>query len=71
MSQLWLQATKALEDAIDMVRKGVAVMMFGVPTKGAMMNIDMSKIYSKKSLWLQYETQTLIQKKPRMIESGE
>ena len=39
---------KALEDAIDMVRKGGAVMMFGVPSKGAMMNIDMSKIYSKE-----------------------
>ena len=39
---------KALEDAIDMVRKGGAVMMFGVPSKGASMNIDMSKIYSKE-----------------------
>ncbi len=39
---------KALEDAIDMVRKGGAVMMFGVPSKGAMMNTDMSKIYSKE-----------------------
>ncbi|WP_299292103.1 zinc-dependent dehydrogenase [Nitrosopumilus sp.] len=39
---------KALEDAIDMVRKGGAVMMFGVPTKGATMNLDMSKIYSKE-----------------------
>ena len=39
---------KALEDAIDMVRKGGAVMMFGVPSKGASLNIDMSKIYSKE-----------------------
>lgn len=39
---------KALEDAIDMVRKGGAVMMFGVPSKGAMMNLDMSKVYSKE-----------------------
>ena len=39
---------KALEDAIDMVRKGGAVMMFGVPSKGAMLNVDMSKIYSKE-----------------------
>ncbi len=39
---------KALEDAIDMVRKGGAVMMFGVPTKGATMNLDMSKVYSKE-----------------------
>ena len=39
---------KALEDAIDMVRKGGAVMMFGVPSKGASLNVDMSKIYSKE-----------------------
>ena len=39
---------KALEDAIDMVRKGGAIMMFGVPSKGATMNLDMSKIYSKE-----------------------
>ena len=39
---------KALDDAIDMVRKGGSVMMFGVPSKGASLNIDMSKIYSKE-----------------------
>lgn len=39
---------KALSDAIDLVRKGGAVMMFGVPSKGAMMDLDMSKIYSKE-----------------------
>ena len=39
---------KALEDAIDMVRKGGAVMMFGVPSKGAIIDLDMSKIYSKE-----------------------
>ena len=39
---------KALEDAIDMVRKGGAIMMFGVPSKGASLNMDMSKIYSKE-----------------------
>ena len=38
---------KALEDAIDMVRKGGTVMMFGVPSKGAKLDLDMSKIYSK------------------------
>ena len=38
----------ALEDAIDVVRKGGAVMMFGVPSKGSIMNLDMSKIYSKE-----------------------
>jgi L-iditol 2-dehydrogenase len=39
---------KALEDAIDVVRKGGAVMMFGVPSKGAKLDLDMSKIYSKE-----------------------
>lgn len=39
---------KALEDAIDMVRKGGAVMMFGVPSKGSKFDLDMSKIYSKE-----------------------
>ena len=39
---------KALEDAIDMVRKGGSIMMFGVPSKGASLDLDMSKIYSKE-----------------------
>ncbi len=39
---------KAVEDAIDYVRKGGTVMMFGVPSKNAMLNLDMSKIYSKE-----------------------
>ena len=39
---------KALEDAIDVVRKGGSVLMFGVPSKGAQLNLDMSKIYSKE-----------------------
>jgi len=39
---------KALDDAIDLVRKGGVVMMFGVPSKGDTMNIDMSKVYSKE-----------------------
>jgi L-iditol 2-dehydrogenase len=38
----------ALEDAIDMVRKGGTVMMFGVPSKGAKLDLDMSVIYSKE-----------------------
>ena len=38
----------ALEDAIDMVRKGGSIMMFGVPSKGAKLDLDMSKIYSKE-----------------------
>ena len=39
---------KALAEAIDMVRKGGTVMMFGVPSKGAKMDLDMNKIYSKE-----------------------
>jgi L-iditol 2-dehydrogenase len=39
---------KALEDALDMVRKGGTVMMFGVPSKGATLDLDMNKIYSKE-----------------------
>ena len=39
---------KALEDAIAMVRKGGAVMMFGVPSKDAKIILNMSEIYSKE-----------------------
>ena len=39
---------KALEDAINMVRKGGAVMMFGVPSKDTTLQLDMNKIYSKE-----------------------
>ncbi len=39
---------EALDDAIEVVRKGGAIMMFGVPSKGAKIELDMSKIYSKE-----------------------
>jgi L-iditol 2-dehydrogenase len=39
---------KALDDSIDFVRKGGTIMMFGVPSKGDNLNIDMSKVYSKE-----------------------
>jgi len=39
---------RALEDAIEMVRTGGTIMMFGVPSKGAKIELDMSKIYSKE-----------------------
>jgi L-iditol 2-dehydrogenase len=39
---------KALEDAIKMVRKGGTVLMFGVPSKGAKIDLDVSTIYSKE-----------------------
>jgi L-iditol 2-dehydrogenase len=39
---------KAIDQAIDFVRKGGTIMLFGVPSKEAKMSIDMSKIYSKE-----------------------
>lgn len=39
---------QALSSAIDLVRKGGTVVMFGVPSKGAMINLNMSGIYSKE-----------------------
>jgi L-iditol 2-dehydrogenase len=37
----------ALKDAINFVRKGGTIVMFGVPTKGAKVELDMSELYSK------------------------
>jgi len=37
----------ALKDAVDFVRKGGTIVMFGVPNKGATVDLDMSKVYSK------------------------
>jgi L-iditol 2-dehydrogenase len=42
------RSLEALDDAIEVVRKGGAIMMFGVPSKGAKIELDMSKIYSKE-----------------------
>ena len=39
---------KALDDAFDMVRKGGTVMMFGVPSKDAKIELDMNEVYSKE-----------------------
>ena len=39
---------QAVSSAIDLVRKGGTVVLFGVPSKGATMNVDMSIIYSKE-----------------------
>ncbi len=41
-------ALSAISDAITMTRKGGTIVMFGVPSKGATMNIDMSVVYSKE-----------------------
>ena len=38
----------AIGQAIEFVRKGGTIMLFGVPTKDAMMSVAMSKIYSKE-----------------------
>jgi len=37
----------ALKDAVNFVRKGGIIVMFGVPSKGANIDLDMSEIYSK------------------------
>jgi len=37
----------ALKDAVTFVRKGGTIVMFGVPSKGANIELDMSEIYSK------------------------
>jgi L-iditol 2-dehydrogenase len=37
----------ALKDAFGFVRKGGTIVMFGVPSKGANVELDMSEIYSK------------------------
>jgi len=39
---------KALEDSVKMVRKGGTVMMFGVPSRGSNIDLDVSTIYSKE-----------------------
>jgi len=37
----------ALKDAVNFVRKGGTIVMFGVPSKGEIIDLDMSEIYSK------------------------
>lgn len=45
----------ALADATDLVRRGGSVMMFGVPSAGATMDVDMSRIYDREiSLYTSY-----------------
>lgn len=41
-------ALQAVTDAIALTRKGGTIVMFGVPSKGATLNIDMSVVYSKE-----------------------
>ncbi len=64
---------KALEDAIKMVRKGGTILMFGVPSKGAKINLDMNEIYSKEiTLVTSYAASDSDTKEAlRLIESSE
>jgi L-iditol 2-dehydrogenase len=64
---------KALEDAIEITRKGGVIMMFGVPSKGAKIDLDMSKIYSKEiTLVTSYAASDNDTKEAlRLIESSE
>ncbi len=39
---------QAISSAIELVRKGGTVILFGVPSSGATLNVDMSKVYSKE-----------------------
>ncbi|MGQ0771157.1 MAG: zinc-dependent dehydrogenase [Nitrososphaerota archaeon] len=39
---------RAVSDAITITRKGGTIVLFGVPSKGATMDIDMSVVYSKE-----------------------
>jgi L-iditol 2-dehydrogenase len=39
---------KAIADAISITRKGGTIVLFGVPSKGSTMDIDMSVVYSKE-----------------------
>lgn len=39
---------KAIEQAIEIVRKGGKIMIFGVPPKGSIMNLDMNYIFFKE-----------------------
>ncbi|MDH3618260.1 MAG: zinc-dependent dehydrogenase [Nitrosopumilus sp.] len=63
----------ALKDAIRIVRKGGTILMFGVPSKGATIELDMSIIYSKEiTLVTSYAASDLDTKEAlQLIESGE
>lgn len=41
-------ALSAVSDAIALTRKGGTIVMFGVPSKGATLDVDMSVVYSKE-----------------------
>lgn len=62
----------ALSDAINVVRNGGQVMMFGVPSRGDTLNIDMSSVYAREvSLYTSYAASDLDTKEAMdMIASG-
>lgn len=64
---------KALDDAISMVRKGGTVMMFGVPSKGSKIILNMTEIYSKEiTLVTSYAASDIDTKEAlRLIESSQ
>jgi L-iditol 2-dehydrogenase len=63
----------AFQDALKLVRKGGTVVMFGVPSKGATTEIDMSLVYSKEiSIVTTYAASDLDTKKAlELISSGD
>ena len=63
---------EALRDAIKLVRKGGTIVMFGVPSKGAIIDIDMSVVYSKEiTITTTYAASDLDTKNAlELIESG-
>nr|AIF13475.1 alcohol dehydrogenase (gutB) [uncultured marine thaumarchaeote KM3_62_E02] len=63
---------KAFRDAITFVRKGGTIVMFGVPSKGAVIDIDMSTVYSKEiTITTTYAASDLNTKSAlELIESG-
>ena len=64
---------RALSDALEMVRKGGTVMMFGVPSRDAKINLDMCKVYSKEiTLVTSYAASDADTKEAlNLIESGQ
>ena len=63
---------EAFRDAIKLVRKGGTIVMFGVPSKGAVIDIDMSIVYSKEiTITTTYAASDLNTKSAlELIESG-
>jgi len=63
---------QALSDSVDYVRKGGWIVLFGVPSKGATLELDMSTIYSKEiTLVTSYAASDIDTKESlKLIETG-